>query len=162
MFLSTESGKPLHKSPNTKKIQMGRLFGIYQPNWWYGYLFSLQNKPTKHTQMLFRLWGKDDVQSITRQRTCNMNKLQAFCNLGNLEPQVFFAKNGGANLQVKQTESPTTTHLQWFRTAKVKTVSTIEREHMMADFARRAARWIFGNWWNWLRGLRLLHVWCWR
>lgn len=54
---------------------------------------------------------------------------------------------------MKHPESPTTTHLQGFRTAKVKTVSTIEREHMMADFARRAARWIFGNWWNWLRGV---------
>lgn len=43
---------------------------------------------------------------------------------------------------------------------KVKTVSTIEREHMMADFARRAARLVFSETGGTGCGVqRLLHVW---
>ena len=158
MFLSTESGKPLHKSPNTKKIQIGRLFGIYQPNWWYGYLFSLQNKQTKHTQMLSRLWGKDDFQSITRLRT--WTNFKHFATWGTWNLRFFFCKKWGSK---PPGETPRVTNnnspARGSELLKVKTVSTIEREHMMADFARRAARWIFSETGGPGCGVqRLLHV----
>ena len=151
MFLSTESGKPLHKSPNTKKIQIGRLFGIYQPNWWYGYLFSLQNKQTKHTQMLSRLWGKDDFQSITRQRT--WTNFKHFATWGTWNLRFFLQKMGEQTSRWNTQSHQQQLTCKGFRTAEGENgVNHRTRAHDGRLCSEGGSVDFFGNWWTWVRG----------